>query len=289
MSALEELMKKAWQARTANFPPSIYFAYPNNTTPITLTGKSCDLDCAHCGGHYLEHMVSMEDAEETLKKKGSHSCLISGGCDHKGTVPLSEQIDFLEKLKKDNYRLNSHIGLASQEEIEGISKHVDVVSFDFVSDEETIREVYNLPHTAEDYINCYKALKEKTTVFPHICIGLKGGEIKGEYKTLEILEELGADALVFIVFIPTKGTAYANRQAPDLEEVGKVLATARIKFPHIPIFLGCMRPKGSYRGQLDLLAVKCGVNKIVIPAPSAVNYVEQLGWEIIRGQECCAL
>lgn len=288
MDSLEKIMHRAWQVRTENFPASIYFAYPNSTTPITLTGQSCDLDCAHCGGHYLEHMTPMEEAEEVLKKKGSQSCLISGGCDHKGTVPLAEQIKFLEKLKGE-YRLNSHLGLATQEEIEEVSKHVDVVSFDFVSDEETIREVYNLPHTAQDYIDCYKALREKTTVFPHICIGLKGGEIKGEYRTLEILEEIGAEALVFIVFIPTKGTRYANKQAPDLEEVGKLLATARIKFPNIPIYLGCMRPKGRYRGELDLLAVKCGVNKIVIPAPTAVRYVEELGWEIVRGQECCVL
>lgn len=288
MNNLEELMSKAWQIRKDNFPASIYFAYPNNTTPITLTGKSCDLDCAHCGGHYLEHMVDMSEAEEVLKKRGSSSCLLSGGCDHKGTVPLAEQIKFLEKLKR-GYRLNSHLGLASQEEIDEVSKHVDVVSFDFVTDQETIQEVYNLPHTAQDYIDCYQALREKTTVFPHICIGLKGGEIKGEYQTLDILEKIGADALVFIVFIPTKGTTYQDRQPPALEEVGKVLAAARIKFPKIPIYLGCMRPKGRYRGELDLLAVKCGVNKIVIPAPPAVRYVEDLGWEIVKGQECCVL
>jgi len=288
MSSLEDLMKKAWQVRKVNFPASIYFAYPNNTTPITLTGKSCDLDCAHCGGHYLEHMVDMNEAEEVLKKRESSSCLLSGGCDYKGTVPLAEQIKFLERLK-GAYRLNSHLGLASKEEIEAVSQYVDVVSFDFVSDEETIKEVYNLPHTVQDYIDCYQALKERTTVFPHICIGLKGGEVKGEYQTLELLEEIGATALVFIVFIPTKGTAYADRQPPALEEVGKVLATARIKFPNIPIYLGCMRPKGRYRGELDLLAVQCGVNKIVIPAPPAVKYVEDLGWEIVRGKECCVL
>lgn len=288
MNSLEELTKKAWQVRVDNFPNSIYFAYPNRTTPITLTGKNCSLNCAHCGGHYLEHMVPWQEAEEVLQKKGSQSCLISGGCDSQGKVPLAQQIEFLAKLK-GKYRLNSHVGLVSEEEINQITKFVNVVSFDFVSDQETIEEVYNLPHTVDDYIKCYQALRKKTTVFPHVCIGLKGGEIKGEYKTLEILEKLGLDGLVFIVFIPTKGTTYENRQPPALEEVGKLLATARVKFPHIPIYLGCMRPKGRYRGELDLLAVKCGVNRIVIPAPPAVRYAESLGWKIEKGQECCVL
>jgi len=289
MEKLENLLKKAWEIRQENFSSIISFAYPNKTTPLTLTGTSCSLNCAHCGGHYLEHMIPWQNAEEVLAKRGATSCLISGGCDGQGKVPLAIQSEFLARLKQKNYRLNSHVGLVNKEEIEEISKYVDTVSFDFVADAQTIKEVYNLSHTIDDYIQCYKNLYAQTTVFPHICIGLKGGEIKGEYETLEILEQLGVKGLVFIVFIPTKGTAYANCQPPSLEEVARVLATARIKFPHIPIYLGCMRPKGRYRGELDLLAVKSGINKIVIPSPPAVKYVQQLGWQIEKGEECCVL
>lgn len=289
METLDQLIKKAEKVRQENFPPSISFAYPNKTTPISLTGTSCSLNCAHCGGHYLEHMIPWEKGEATLEKRNSTSCLVSGGCDGAGKVPLATKLEFLSRLKEKRYKINSHAGLISSEEIEAIAQYVNVVSFDFVSDQETISEVYNLPHTVEDYINCYKNLQAKTTVFPHICLGLKGGEIKGEYRTLEILEELGVSGLVFIVFIPTKGTTYQDRQPPNLEEVGKCLATARIKFPKIPIYLGCMRPKGKYRGDLDLLAVKCGVNRIVIPSPPAVNYVKDLGWRIEREEECCVL
>ncbi|MGM9572326.1 MAG: radical SAM protein [bacterium] len=289
MKSLAELKKQAWEIREANFSNQITFAYPNKTVPISFTGSECSLNCAHCGGHYLSNMVPLDKAKAVLKARGATSCLLSGGCENNGVVPLSKQLDFIHSLK-GKYRLNTHLGLAKSEEIKQICSLVDLVSFDIVVDQETISEVYHLPYTVEDYKHTYTLLqKEAKSVVPHICIGLKGGEIKGEYQTLELLKELGAKKIVFIVFIPTKGTTYENRKPPELEEVGRVLATARIEFPDIPIYLGCMRPAGKYRGQLDLLAVQCGLNKIVIPTPPAVNYAKEKNLTIIREEECCAL
>jgi uncharacterized radical SAM superfamily protein len=48
-----------------------------------------------------------------------------------------------------------------------------------------------------------------------------------------------------------------------------------------------MRPHGQYRTQLDPLAVRAGVNKIVSPARQAVQLVEELGLSVVRGRECC--
>ena len=279
-------VSKAREIKETHFPGQIFFSYPNATTAVSLTGKECDLDCKHCGGKYLEKMVLPKDAEKEITRNRSKSCLISGGCNNSGKVILE-----LESIKKiiNNLRVNAHVGLIDEEEIRTLAPHVDCVSFDFLVDDETIHEVYNLKKTGQDYIQTYKNLRHYTKVIPHICIGLKGGEIFGEYQAIDKLFQLGADGLVFIIFIPTRGTAYADRKPPSLEQVIDLLIYARKKFADIPINLGCMRPGGKYRADLDYLAILAGINKIVNPTPPALKLAEELGYQIIYTEECCVL
>lgn len=287
----KELMDKAWATRVQNFPPEIEFDYPQATEVITLTENNCALDCAHCGGHYLKSMKSVEVSRTCLKDSRyakTKSYLISGGCDSQGKVPFQRQIPFIKELKQGK-KLNFHVGLVNDAEADQLKELADVVSFDFVSDDETIQEVFGLNRKAEDYLYSYRVLRQRVKVLPHICIGLKGGELAGEYRTLELLQQEGTDGLVFIVFIPTPGTRYATKKPPLLEEVVKLLAEARLRFPDKPIFLGCMRPKGMYRLELDLAAVRCGVNKIVVPTRGAVNLARELGLKVRVGEECCVL
>jgi hypothetical protein len=286
-SLLEDKLEKAWEVRKQNFPPFIHFDYPEQTKSISLTGKECGLDCAHCGGHYLKQMGSLNKFMEKEYDEFS-SCLISGGCNSQGKVDFSHCSDDLKNISS-NKKINMHVGLLNEKEIIEVSEIADVVSFDFIADQESINEVYGLEKSVDDYINIYSKLRERVKVLPHICIGLKGGEIEGEYKTLEILKELGVDGLVFIVFIPTSGTKYSDRNPPVLEEVIELLAYARINFPQIPIHLGCMRPKGRYRAELDYYAVKSGINKIVVPTSYGVKRAEELDLEINYGEECCVL
>lgn len=128
-----EIMAKAWDIRSRNFPAEIKFDYPEATEAISLTGKHCALDCAHCGGHYLEGMKTVDEVGTSAK-----SCLISGGCDPNGKVPFSSQLPFIQKMKQAR-RLNFHVGLVNEQEIEILSQLADVVSFDFVADDETIQ------------------------------------------------------------------------------------------------------------------------------------------------------
>jgi hypothetical protein len=185
--------------------------------------------------------------------------------------------------------MNWHVGLIGQEEIEAIAPYVDVVSFDFVGDDETIREVYDLDRRVEDYVATYQLLRGYLPVIPHITIGLRGGEIRGEYRALEILEGLGAEALTLIVFIPTPGTRYAHRPPPKLEEVADLVAEAHFRFPEASLFLGCMRPRGEYGRQLESLALQAGVNGMVNASSEAEALAKELGLNIIRRQECCAV
>ena len=285
---MEEMIARAWQIRQANFPKEIEFAFPAKTRAISVTGTQCQLNCAHCNGRYLEKMITITDWRKKLSPDTT-SCLISGGCDLGGKVPVLQYLPVLKDIKDSGHKTNLHVGLLDDREIDRLSQVADVVSFDFVGDDETIKEVYGLDKRVEDYLRVFTRLKEKVTVLPHICLGLRGGQISGEYRALELLQELGVNGLIFIVFAPTQGTRYAEKEPPLLEEVAQVLCKARQDFPTVPIHLGCMRPKGKYRAQLDQLALRCGVNKIVQPTPGAVALAQELGLVIKRGEECCGL
>jgi uncharacterized radical SAM superfamily protein len=284
MKGLEEKLARAWAVRRANFPDDITWSNPLDTAVLSLTGQHCSLDCAHCGGHYLGGMRPIWAAEPD----GATSCLISGGCDPQGRVPV---LAHLERVRawRDGRTLNWHVGFVSEEEMEVIAPLVDVVSFDFVGDDATIREVYGLERTVDDYIRTYELLRRHARTLPHVTIGLRGGQLGHELRAFEFLQHLGVDGLVLLVFIPTKGTRYADHQPPPVPVVADLLAEARIRFPDVPLFLGCMRPKGSYRAEIDPLAVKAGINVLVGPSRSAREAASQLGLRIRDSRECCVL
>jgi len=290
MEQLDVLVQRAWEVRQAHFADEIYFDFPTSTESITLTGHSCALDCAHCGGHYLKGMTSVLEIEAgTSKPKNDfRSALISGGCTTDGKVPFTQQLDFLHKLKQDVH-LNFHVGLLDDDEILLLKDLANVVSFDFVADAETIQEVYGLKKGLEDYSRVYQALRKVVPVMPHLTLGLRGGQWGGEEKALDALEELGLDGLIFNVFIPTPGTRYAEKPPLPVEEVIHFLARARMRFPGLSLAVGCMRPKGRYREVLDESAVALGINRLVMPTPGARRLAGELGLRVIRGEECCAL
>ena len=277
-------LERAWQVRLAHFHKEITFNNPLDTAVISLTGAQCALDCAHCGGYYLRGMQPIWQA----RVDGAASCLISGGCDTLGRVPVTAHLDRIKAIRQGRV-MNWHVGLIGGDEIKAIAPYVDIISFDFVGDDETIREVYGLDVTVEDYVQSYQLLRRYARVLPHLTVGLRGGELAHEHRALEILEDLGIEGLVLIVFIPTPGTRYADRQPPRIGEVVDILVQARLRFPDKPLYLGCMRPRGRYRAELDPLAVRAGVNAIVNPAREAVRLAEELGLTIRWSRECCVI
>jgi uncharacterized radical SAM superfamily protein len=280
-------LESAWRVRCDHFPPVIRFDYPLDTAVVSLTGAACDLNCAHCGRHYLGHMIPIEQAPERVGP--ARSLLISGGCDTEGRVPVNQQhLEVLELLRSGR-TLNWHVGLVTEEQLEPILPYVDCVSFDFVGDDETIDEVYGLRRTVGDYVASYRLLKRHVPVIPHLTVGLRGGRLGHERKALRLLGELGCDAMVILVFIPTPGTRYGDCRPPSAAQVACLLAEARISLPETRLYLGCMRPHGAYRRQLDPLAVRAGVNRIVSPSREAVAMAEELGLTVNRGTECCVL
>jgi uncharacterized radical SAM superfamily protein len=284
MTTLEKKLARAWAVRRENFADEITWSYPLDTAVLSLTGEQCALDCAHCGGHYLGGMRPIWEA----KPDEATSCLISGGCDSLGRVPVLAHLDRVRDWREGR-TMNWHVGFVSEPEVEAIAPLVDVVSFDFVGDDETIRDVYGLDCTVDDYVRTYRLLRRYARTLPHVTIGLRGGELGHELPAFERLQELGADGLVLLVFIPTPGTRYAERQPPAAAVAADYIAEARLRFPGVPLFLGCMRPRGSYRNELDPLAVRAGVNVLVSPSRPARELATDLGLAARQIRECCVL
>jgi uncharacterized radical SAM superfamily protein len=280
----ETRLARAWEVRRAYFADEIVWSYPLDTAVLSLTGAQCALDCAHCGGHYLGGMKPIWQAEPD----GSSSCLISGGCDPTGRVPVTAHLERVRAWRPGR-TMNWHVGFVSEAEMQEIAPLVDVVSFDFVGDEATIEEVYGTGRTVDEYAATYGLLRRYARTLPHMTIGLRGGELGHELPALERLQALGVDGLVLLVFMPTPGTRYAGRQPPSPEAAADLLAEARLRFPEAPLYLGCMRPKGPYRDRLDPLAVRAGVNVIVSPSRPARQMAADLGLAARQMRECCVL
>lgn len=271
----------------------ITFVNPKRTLSVSVTGSACQLDCAHCGGRYLSHMVPLSDlvAEPGRCDAEITSYLISGGCSDQGVVPVVQSLKSVRKIGPDSgRRINMHVGLISDEsDAQAIGAVADVVSFDFVGDNRAIRNVYGLERSVDDYVRSYELLASQCRVVPHVCIGLDGGQPSGELSALRMIRDLGASEVVFIVFIPTPGTRFADRQPPELSYVRTVVETARSLFSDGTVQLGCMRPRGQYRSELDRMCLDLGVDSIVLPHRDTVERAHEMGLEVVWAEECCAL
>lgn len=287
----EEAFAAAWRVREANFPARIEWFTPGQTLPVSLTGGECELGCDHCNGHYLRHMAGLAEslAGSSPRSRRATSYLVSGGCvAATGQVPYPAQLDDLRQLKRRG-RLNFHVGLVGEAEIAPLADLADAVSFDVVGDDATIREILHLDRTVADYRRTLAALAARVRVVPHVLVGLHGGQLRGERRAVEIIGELGLREMVYIILIPTPGTALADVAPPAPAAVAELFAWTRRELPAARLGLGCMRPAGAYRRLVDPLAVLAGFQAIVQPDRAAVALAAELGLAAAVKEECCVL
>jgi hypothetical protein len=282
------LLDRAWEVRRAERPAEMRFDTLALTKAVSVTGTACGADCAHCGGHYLRAMLSPAEARRAAVAGQARSWLISGGCGPDGRVPLAADKDLLVELGRSG-RLNLHTGLVrTEEEARFLAGHASAVSLDFTVDDEAVAEVYGFAGvTGRDFVRAYELLSAHAPVTPHVLVGLHAGRVRGELEALRRLARMGARGVVLLVLIPTRGSRYRGVSPPPLAEVARVMAEARLLFPDSPVHLGCMRPKGSYRAALDILALRAGLDRIAVPTPAAPREAERLGLAPVWSEECC--
>lgn len=264
---------------------------------ISITGNSCALKCKHCQGKVLETMISATTPErlfetcEGLKDRGCGGCLISGGCSPDGSIPVERFLDVFAKIKRElGLTLAIHTGIIKEETARRLKKAgVDVALIDIIGSEDTIREVYRLDVSVDDYEASLKALDDSGIPYvPHVIVGLHYGMLRGERKALEMISKYKPEAVVVIALIPLRGTEMEKMPPPSPEDIARVLVEARTLLSKTPIVLGCMRPTGKHRVATDILAVKAGVNAIAFPEMGAIELARTMGLEIGFSQRCCS-
>jgi uncharacterized radical SAM superfamily protein len=264
---------------------------------ISITGKGCALKCKHCSGTVLNTMYPAKTPEKLLqlcgklKAEGAVGCLVSGGCLPNGSVPLQQFVDVLRKVKRElGLTVFVHTGIVDLDTAKSLKEaSVDAALIDVIGSDETIEQIYNLNVTVADYDSSLRALHESGVRFvPHVIVGLHYGKLKGELVALDVVRKYEPSALVVIAFMPINGTEMANVEPPSPTDIARVIAVARLKFPEMPLVLGCMRPKGKHRAETDVLAVKAGVDAIAFPAEEAVGFAERTGFETSFSPTCCS-
>ena len=255
------------------------------------------MNCSHCGARLLETMIpattpqALIDTCKRIRAKGAVGCLVSGGCLPDGSVPLRGFINAIAEARKMGLKVVVHSGLVDSETALGLKRAgVDAVSIDIVGSEETAREVYHVGATVEDYRQSLRALWSSGVPFtPHVLVGLHHGKLRGELDALRMIAESEPLALIVIAFFPIKGTKMEDVEPPSAEAVAEVLAEARSLMPSVPIALGCARPKGRLRSEMDILAVQSGVNAVAFPTVDGIEAAEKLGIETSFSGLCCSL
>jgi hypothetical protein len=304
----DELKREAFRIREQNFGKEITFSFPDiishhsrelRFAAISVTGKHCDLRCGHCQGKLLESMIPAEDPEiflqvaERLRLNGAHGILVSGGADQNGEVPLNEFIPSIREIKRKDpeFKVIVHTGLIRREMAKALKEAaVDQILIDVIGDEATIREVYHLDKRVEDYEETLWMLKEEGhRIAPHIIIGHHFGEMRGEWRALEMVTRVGVETIVLVIF----KTLYLDRKyhfkVPKPEEASRISAVARILNPDIPVRMGCIRPAHPWKAEMEKGFINSGVNTIAYPLQGTIDYAKEIGLNTKFIEMCCSL
>jgi uncharacterized radical SAM superfamily protein len=300
-SELDELFNQAQHVTKQVFNRQITIYNPGSQFPaISITGKHCQLNCQHCGGYFLHQMIPILHPNDLMKfcqnlaQRDGVGCLISGGCDLDGTVPLTPFLSTLKKIKQTTKLfLNVHTGFLNYRNAKLLAETgIDCASVDIIGDISTLHEIYGLSQRSiEDYIMTLKALQQyQIPVTPHICVGLHQGQLKGELAALELIKSiLLPQVLVIIAFMPTQGTSMAAIPPANPFDIAKVCALTRLLFPRSEIALGCMRPRGAVRRKTELLAIQAGITRLVLPTKNTLQYLRDNNYKIQAKNACCVM
>ena len=266
---------------------------------VSITGNECALQCAHCRARVLAGMWPAKTPEALWRvaneriAAGARGLLLSGGSNRRNEVEYGPFCPTLRRIKDayPDFKIAAHTalldrGMAGRLEEAG----VDVAMLDIIGAQQTIQEVYHLKRGVADFEEALQALGETSLrVVPHIVIGLHYGRFLGESAALEIVARHRHDALVLVVAMPHYAASNRPFVVPDSAEVGRFFMAARRALPDTPLLLGCARPAGRAKQQIDAYAVMAGMSGIAHPAEGIVELAARLGHEVSVSPSCCSV
>ena len=266
---------------------------------ISVTGTACALSCEHCKTNVLHGMTdlrryngSLFDLCSSLKEHGARGVLISGGSDKQGRVPLLSHIGDLIRVRNElGLAIRVHPGLPNEETCAALGEvGIDGAMIDIIGHRDTIRDVYHLGSDPEDYENALAWLEQyRVPTVPHIILGLHFGKMLGEERALDMIVRHPPKVMVMVVLMPLTGTPMVGIAPPSLDEIGAFFEKARKALLATPVMLGCARPMGNVKVEIDRLAVNAGLNGIAYPANGIVEYARQAGLRPRFINACCGM
>jgi len=270
---------------------------PYSFANVSITGQTCALRCEHCNAGLLQRMLPAEtpeklcDTVDRLIERGCRGILVSGGADSRGFVPLDGFTKAMEYARKRGLNVLAHTGLLRKDTAMKLKDcGVDQVLMDVIGHEQTIRDVYHLNCTPDDYLRSLMVCREAgLDCAPHIVVGLHFGRILGEYEALRMIREVKPDHLVLVVLRPTAETGMCDVSPPDLASVKEVFLAARVTNPDVFLSLGCARPPGEYKRQVEKMAIDYGFNGIAFPSDAAIDYACSRGLNPVFAEQCCSM
>lgn len=266
---------------------------------ISITGGDCKLQCDHCKGKILDSMIPARTAQDlwrVVNEKialGARGMLLTGGSNHRNEVEYDPYYPTLHRIKKafPHFRIALHTALAERDAAQRMEDAgIDTAMLDIIGAQDTLTQVYHLRRSVDDFERSLETLiASRMQVVPHIVIGLHYGKMLGEWNALAMLQRHTPSAVVLVVAMPFYATPQRPFATPDSHAVGQFFRTARQALPGIPLLLGCARPPGRARLEIESYAIMAGLNGLAHPSAGMVELASRLGRTPHISPACCSI
>ena len=266
---------------------------------VSITGGDCKLQCDHCKAKILEPMIPARTPEQLWSvvneqiAGGAQGMLITGGSNYRNEVEYDAYYPTIRRIKDafPEFRIAMHTALVDMDIARRMEDcGIDAAMMDVIGAQDTISQVYHLRRTVDDFEKTLEYLvSTNLKVVPHIVIGLHYGELLGEWNALEMIRRHMPQAVVLVVVMPFYAPEHRPFVTPDSREVGRFFMDARKALPDIPLLLGCARPPGRVKAEIDSYAVMAGLNGLAHPTDGMVELAARLQRDVRVTPACCSI
>lgn len=266
---------------------------------VSITGGDCKLQCDHCKAKILEPMIAARTPEDLWRvvndqiNGGAQGMLLTGGSNHRNEVEYDDYYATIRKIKDTfpEFKIAMHTALVDMDIARRMEDcGIDAAMMDVIGSQDTITQVYHLRRTVDDFEKTLEYLvSTKLKVVPHIVLGLHYGHMLGEWNALEIIQRHKPQAVVLVVVMPFYAPENRPFVTPDSKEVGRFFMDARAALPDVPLLLGCARPPGRVKLEIDSYAVMAGLNGLAHPSDGMVELAVRLERDVRVTPACCSI
>lgn len=266
---------------------------------MSITGGDCKLQCDHCKAKILEPMHAVRTPEALWAAVNEHigvgaqGMLLTGGSNYRNEVEYDAFYPVIRRIKDTfpQFKIAMHTALVDMDIARRMEDcGIDSAMMDVIGSQDTIAQVYHLRRTVDDFEKTLEYLvSTQLKVVPHIVIGLHYGQLLGEWNALEMIQRHMPQAVVLVVVMPFYASENRPFVTPNSIEVGRFFMDARKALPDIPLLLGCARPPGRVKAEIDSYAVMAGLNGLAHPTDGMVELAVKLNREVRVTPACCSI